>query len=213
MAADTLLVRRAELDLEEPWATPPVCTPVRLRRAVDAAAPRLSTTVAAFFDDRYLSILFSGADDHLQATHLTHDAPLYEEDVVEVLVAPDRLTRYYEIEVSPRGTVFDARIDSPDGLRATMSVDRGWSCDGLVVAVRRQTVAEGMTTLETLLRIPFVALDRGVPADGETWRCNFFRIDRHPTHGDEFTAWQPTMKMPPDFHVAAAFGGAKFVRG
>ncbi len=198
--------------MEEPWATPAACTPVRLRRATDAAAPRLATSLAAWFDDDYLTVLFSASDDHVNATLIEHDAPLYEQDVVEVFVAPDRPTRYFEIEVSPRGTVFDARIDSPDGVRATMSVDRSWTCEGLVAAVRRVTESNGAMTIDTVVRIPFFALERSAPGDGETWRGNFFRIDRHPQQGDEFSAWQPTWKVPADFHVVAAFGALKFVR-
>lgn len=213
MAAETLLVRRAELDMEEPWTTPAVCNPVRLRRATDAAAPRLVTSVAVFFDREYLSILFSGADDHILSTHLAHDAPLYEEDVVEAFLAPESPTHYFEIEANPKGTLFDARVESPDGSRQSMTVDRDWTCDGLIAAVRCLTESDGVTTIDTLLRVPFAGLGRGTPEDGERWRCNFFRIDRHPTLGDEFSAWQPTLKVPPDFHVPAAFGTLEFRLG
>src|SRR5258705_10452823 len=137
MNAETLLVPRAPFDMEEPWATPAACTPVRLRRATDAAAPRLATSVAAWFDDEFLTVLFSSSDDHIEATFNEHDAPLYEQDVVELFLAPATPERYFEIEVSPRGTIFDAAIDSPDGVRATMRVDRDWNCEGLIAAVRR----------------------------------------------------------------------------
>ena len=210
--SETLVIRRAELDMEEPWATPAVSTPVRLRRATDAAAPRLATTLSAWYDDIYLNVLFSASDDHVHATLLEHDAPLYEQDVVEMFLAPDRPTQYFEIEVSPRGTIFDARVDSPDGVRATMRVDRDWTCEGLVAAVRRVTESSGAISIDTVIRIPFASLDRATPADGETWRGNFFRIDRHPQRGDELTAWQPTYRIPADFHVVAAFGALRFAR-
>jgi hypothetical protein len=212
MTVEALVVPYAELDLEEPWTTPSLCSPVRLRRATDAAAPRLSTSVAAWFDEDYLSLLFSATDDFVLATHLEHDAPLYDEDVVEAFIAPDDLKRYFEIEVSPRGTVFDARIESPHGERRTMHVDRAWTCEGLFTAVRRVTESSGESSVDTLVRIPFFALERVVPGDGETWRANFFRVDRHPSFGDEFSAWQPTLRSPADFHVAAAFGRIRFAR-
>ena len=207
---ETLAVPRAAFDMEEPWATPRECTPVRLRRATDAAAPRLSTSVAVWYDRQYLTFLFSSTDDHIRATYHQHDEPLYEQDVVEVFLAPDGLVRYYELEVSPNGTTFDAAIDSPDGVRATMHADREWTCEGLVVAVRRVTESSGVMSIDTAIRVPFEALERGTPNDGETWRANFFRIDRHPEHGDEYSAWQPTLKTPADFHVAAAFGALRF---
>lgn len=209
---ETLVVPRALFDMEEPWSTPPGCAPVRLRRATDAAVPRLATSVAAWYDAEAVSFLFSGTDDHIQATYHRRDDPLYEQDVVEVFLAPEMLTRYYEIEVSPNGTIFDAVIDSPDGIRATMRADRAWTCAGLVAAVRRVMESSGAMSVDTLIRIPFASLGRPLPAEGEVWRANFFRIDRHDEHGDEYSAWQPTMKEPPDFHVPSAFGSLRFVR-
>jgi hypothetical protein len=210
MSGETLIVRRAAFDIEEPWDSPEDCTPVRLRRATDAAAPRLSTTFVIWYDDDYLTVLFSAKDDHVSASHLKHDSPLYEEDVVEIFVAPERISDYFEIEVSPRGTVFDARIQSPHGDRATMNVDRDWDCDDLFAAVRQIVESDGASSIDTLVRIPFASIGRATPAPGERWRANFFRIDRHP-EGDEFSAWQPTLREPADFHVTSAFGVLRFV--
>jgi hypothetical protein len=207
---EILVVPRAELNMEEPWNTPPACSPVRLRRSGDASVPRLATSVAAWYDGEYFSLLFSAADDAIRVTHRNHDDPLYEDDVVELFVAPERLTRYFELEVSPNGTVFDATVDSPDGSRATMHVDRAWNCEGLIVAVRKIVERGGAMTLDTLMRIPFASLGQSPPTEGETWRANFFRVDRHAREGDEFSAWQPTRKDPPDFHVPSAFGTLRF---
>ncbi len=206
MPKDTLLVVRGEFSMEDPWAIPRRCDPVRLRRATDGAAPRLSTTVAAYFDDQFVTVVFSGADDHIVATHLDHDDPLYEEDVVEVFLAPVSTVEYFEIEVSPLGTTFDARIESPDGVRASMRADVEWDCAGLVAAVRKTPESRKLMTIDTVLRIPFESLKCSLPRNGESWRGNFFRIDRHPAEGDEYSAWRPTMKDPADFHVAASFG-------
>jgi hypothetical protein len=212
MTPETVVAIRASFDMEEPWSAPRGCSPVRLRRATDGAPPRLATSVAVWFDGEALHVLFSCADDRVEATHTRHDAPLYEEDVVEIFVAPERLERYYELEVSPRGTLFDASVDSPDLDRATMHVDRAWTCEGLMAAVRSITEGDGSTTTDTIVRVPFASLGRSEPGDGETWRINFFRIDRHPERGDEYSAWQPTMKNPADFHVPAAFGTVRFQR-
>lgn len=208
--SETLVVPRASFDMEEPWTTPARCSPVRLRSALDASAPRLATSVAAWYDEDYVTFLFSGTDDYIHSTYEQHDDPLYEQDVFEVFVAPDRIERYFEIEVSPNGTLFDAAIDSPDGVRATMRVDRGWTCEGLVAAIRKVIESNGEITVDVILRIPFFALERSTPGDGETWRANFFRIDRHPQQGDEYSAWQPTLRNPADFHVASVFGRLRF---
>jgi hypothetical protein len=212
MAGEMLQIVRGTFSMEDPWALPPSCAIVRLRRSTDASAPRLATTVCPWYDSEYLNVVFSAADDYILATMTDRDAPIYNEDVVEVFVAPERPEAYFEIEVSPRGTLLDARIDSPDGVRSSMKADFDWKCEGLLAAVRKVTEADGSMTIDTLIRIPFRAL--GVPEApvGGTWLGNFFRIDRHPTAGDEYSAWRPTMQDPPDFHVSAAFGSLKFLK-
>jgi len=107
--------------------------------------------------------------------------------------------------VNPLGTTFDARIESPDGVRATMKTDLAWTCADLFAALRR----DDQRTWRTVIRLPFDAFG-GAPQTGAEWRANFFRVDRSPQHGDEFTAWQPALKTPPDFHVTAAFGTLRF---
>jgi hypothetical protein len=205
MSVPSLSLPRAEFSIDDPWSIPEGCEPVSLRRATDGLAPRQPTSVAAYYDDEFLTVVFSGDDDEIAATLLEHDDPLWQEDVFEIFVAPDGLTPYFEIEVNPLGTTFDARIDSPDGVRATMSTDLAWTCDGLFAALRRDDARE----LRAVLRIPFRSLG-GAPSPGQEWRANFFRIDRSAVHGDDFSAWQPTMKTTPDFHVAAAFGALRF---
>lgn len=208
--SDTLIVVRGAFSIEDPWATPSSCETARLRGAIDGQAPRLATTVSAYFDSRYLNVVFSATDDHVVASFTGHDDPIYEEDVVEVFLAPVELSHYFEIEVSPIGTLFDAAIDSPDGIRATMRADVSWTCEGLLAGVRKIVEPGLRMTIDTTLRIPFRSLGRSEPLEGETWRANFFRIDRHPAEGDEYSAWRPTMRDPADFHVSAAFGSLKF---
>jgi hypothetical protein len=207
-----LVVPFAQFTIEEPWNVPEVCAPVKLRRATEAGPVRQRTTAAVYFDDAMLTIVFAAIDDRVVATHLQHDASLWEEDVVEVFLSPSQLTEYFELEVNPLGTTFDARIESPDGVRATMKPDLGWTCDGLFACVRRDVGRIPVATLDVVLRIPFASLGRQTPRNGETWRANLFRIDRHPTFGDEFLAWIPTMRSPADFHVPAAFGTLRFER-
>lgn len=195
-----MLVPRAAFSIEDPWSIPAGCTPVDLRRATDGAAPRLATQLALFHDGDCLTALFLGDDDGVHATLLRHDEPLWKEDVVELFLAPERPSRYFEIEVNPLGTTFDAVIDSPDLDRRTMSTDLAWTCDGLFAGVRTTP-----NSLAVVVRVPFAAL--GARLEGE-WRANFYRIDRGAS--DEYSAWQPTMKTPPDFHVPHAFGGLSF---
>lgn len=201
MPVPTLVVTRAVFSIEEPWAIPPACVTVLLRRAPDGFPPRQATSLAVYYDDDFLTVVFQADDDEVLATFLGHDEPLWREDVFEVFVAPDGLSPYFEIEVNPLGTTFDARIDSPDGVRSTMTTDTAWTCKDLFAALRRDDASQ----LRAVMRIPFNAFGQP-PTPGRKWRANFFRIDRSAAHGDEFSAWQPTMKTPADFHVVAAFG-------
>ena len=192
-----LVIPRGEFSIEDPWAIPPQCRLVPLRRVTDGGIPRLSTNLAAYHDDDCLTLLFRADDDEIVATMYDHDAPLWQEDVVEAFLAFG--DTYFELEVNPLGTTFDARIESPGGVRATMRADLSWTCEGLFAAIRRQG-----EIIEYVLRVPFAALG------GRPVRANFFRVDRSTTHGDEYSAWSPTMKEPADFHLVAAFGELVF---
>lgn len=171
--------------------------------------PRLPTTVAAYYDDSCLYVIFRGRDDLMKAGFTERDDPVYNEDAVEVFLAPESPGQYFEIEVSPIGTIFDARIESPDGDRRTMRADISWNCPGLWAALWRDSLEDGGSLFAVTLAVPFAGLGRATPAPGETWRGNFFRVDRSP-HGDEYSAWQPTLRNPPDFHVPAVFGELRF---
>jgi hypothetical protein len=206
----TLVVPRADFSIEEPWRVPPECELVHLMRANDGSVPRLSTTVAAYRDATSLTIVFRADDDRVVARYRGHDEPLWEHDVVEVFLAPERITEYFEIEVNPLGATFDARIESPDGHRGTMRAFLDWTCEGLFAAVREESGNGEARTIDTVIRFPFASISH-TPEPGASWRANFFRVDRHPELGDELTAWQPTLTTPIDFHVPAAFGTLLFV--
>jgi hypothetical protein len=206
---ERLEVPRGSLPLEDFWAIPPGAARVNLTSAIDGSAPRLKTEAALYHDGRMLYVLFRADDDEVFATHLEHDAPLWEEDVVEVFLAPLQLETYYEIEVNPLGTTFDAIVRSPDRTRATMDVDRAWECTGLWTAIRRDTRGKGEEThISTLIAIPFSAIGSG--GSGSKWRANLYRIDRS-SRGDSYSAWCPTLRDPADFHVPDRFGELLFL--
>lgn len=198
------VVERA-FSIEDPWHVPSGAESVPLVDSSNGSRARLETTLHVFHDSVRLYFIFVGADDHVLATHTLRDAPLWEEDVVEMFLSPSDPARYLEIEVSPRGAVFDAAIHSPGGARDTMKVDRGWNCLELFAAVQYERDSDGAWRFRTVVAMPFACAGVRTPDPGDRWRANFFRIDRHPK-GDEFTAWRPTGKSPPDFHVPAAFG-------
>jgi hypothetical protein len=202
---------RAPFSMTRPWTTPPGVERVLLRRAEDGTPLRLKSYAGCYRDDERLFILFEMEDEpSVHATMRERDAELWREDVVEIFIAPENDTRYFEVEVSPRGTLFDALISSPDRQRATMVTDRDWSCAGLSALIRRERTARShLVQMHVLVVIPFAGLSRENPAKGEEWRVNFYRIDRG-SSGDEFAAWSPTFADPPDFHLPARFGILRF---
>jgi len=160
---------------------------------------RLKTALRLGVRSGALCVRFDGRDEGVVATHTRRDAPLWEEDVYEVFLAPgDEPPRlYYELEVNPLGTLFDARVASPDLRRATMHADASWECRGFAARVRR-----GARRWSASLTIPLAELCPGTPPS--VWRANFYRIDRGAK--DEFSAWSPTFADPPDFHAPERFG-------
>lgn len=175
--------------------------PLFLRDARTGAAPRLKTAVRVGLRGPDLCVRFDGRDDGVVATLTKRDDPLWQEDVFEVFLAPaDPPRLYYEFEVNPLGTLFDARVSSPVLARSTMRAEPAWDCAGFEARVTR-----GSGRWSASLRIPLAQLCAGEPP--RLWRANFYRIDRGEV--DEYSAWAPTWADPPDFHVPERFGVLK----
>jgi len=173
--------------------------PIFLTDARTGVPPRLKTAVRVGRRGDILCVRFDGRDDDtgVVATHTRRDDPLWEEDVFEVFLASEDPPHvYYEFEVNPLGTLFDARIESPDLRRVSMRVETAWDCPGYEARVTR-----GPRRWSASLRIPLAPLKAAAP---ERWRANFYRIDRGAR--DEFSAWSPTFADPADFHVPERFG-------
>jgi hypothetical protein len=197
--------------MAEPWTRPPGVESTPLRQSRDGAPLRLETTVLCYRDEHRLFVLFEMEDEpSMHASMRERDSDLWREDVVEVFLSPENETRYFELEVSPLGTLFDALIESPDGHRATMTTGRDWNCAGLRAVIRRErTGSSSLVQMHTLVIIPLASLSRKYPAEGDEWRVNFYRIDRS-SAGDEYAAWSPTFVDPPDFHLPSRFGILRF---
>ena len=171
---------------------------LRLKDARTGEPPRLSTALRVGLRGADLCVRFDGRDDGVVASLTERDGPLWQEDVFEVFLSPGQTPRtYYEFEVNPLGTLFDARVSSPDLARATMRVETAWDCAGFAARVTR-----GPGRWSASLRIPLGELCAGDPP--ALWRANFYRIDRGAV--DEYSAWAPTLADPPDFHVPGRFG-------
>ena len=174
---------------------------VLLRDVVTGAAPQQATSVRLAWDADEMRVLFCATDEHIHATLTARDAPLYTEEVVEVFLDPVGDGEcYFEIEVNPLNAVLDLVLRRN---RSGYVKDVSWNCEGLRTHVRREAAAWSAE-----LSIPFRSLAATAPEPGETWRANFFRIDRPPGIPRELSAWSPTGLA--NFHMPERFGIIEF---
>ena len=185
----------------EPWRG---IAPVPFFEAVTGAAPQQGTEVRCAWDANEWRILFHASDSDAWATMTKRDAPLYEEETVEVFFDPaGDLESYFEIEVNPLGAVLDIAFRKS---RSGYKGDRAWDCEGLRTLVRKNSKA---WTVE--IAIPFASVTNTPPQPGARWRVNFCRIDRPSRDGSiprEITAWSPPMRG--NFHTPERFGVVEF---
>lgn len=175
--------------------------PVFLADAVTGKPPVQPTAVRAAWDDRCWRLLFEAQDARPWATLTERDAPLWNEEVVEVFFDPvGDLAGYFEVEVNPLGAVADLV------LRRTSSgwrKDFSWTVEGLEATA--SMTADGW---RAELAIPFASLGPDRPQASSQWRVNFLRIDRPNGAEAELSAWSPTGMR--NFHRAERFGVMTF---
>jgi Carbohydrate family 9 binding domain-like len=172
-----------------------------LRDTVSGMSPKQSTRVQLAWDALEFRILFDAEDTAPWATLTERDAPLYQEEVVEVFLDPvGDVECYFEIEVNPLNAVLDLVLRRS---RSGYVKDFGWRCEGLRTAVTKD--ASGW---RAELSIPFGAITSAPPSNGTRWRANFLRIDRPAGTERELSAWSPTGRA--NFHTPERFGFIEF---
>jgi alpha-galactosidase len=127
---------------------------------------------------------------------------LWERDVCEIFIAPDKTTpnKYFEFEIAPTGEWIDLGIEVTPKERLT-----DWKYSSKMQSAASDI--KGETYLA--IKIPFSSLGR-TPKAGDVWLGNVFRcIGKDPTRG--YLAWRPTKTPNPNFHVPSAFGEFHFI--
>ena len=183
------------------WDAVPPLPPFIL---ADGSCPAVQQTVARVcYDDQALYVRFDCHDRDIWGTYATRDDPIYDEEAVELFISPGvpDPTRYYEFEVSPNGVLFDALIYNPTSLRADLVVDSSWDAPMHYRAGRNDQAQRWWA----ILIVPWAAI---APAGElpDTWRANFYRIERPRDAAPEYSCWSPTLTDPADFHKPARFG-------
>lgn len=177
--------------------------PVLLGENGIGGAPVLKTSLQTAWDDEGLHVLFQAEDTDAWATLTARDAPLYQEEVVELFLDPTGdLEGYFEIEVNPLNAVLDGVFRRT---RSGYRKDFRWRCDGL-----RTAVSNTGGVWATEIFVPFDSLQPSCGGLGKIWRANFCRIDRPPNVPRELSAWSPTRCGT--FHLPRRFGFLEFAR-
>lgn len=171
--------------------------------------PRDGTEVRLSWSEAGLHVSFRCRDRDVWGTHRGRDEPLWEEEAVEIFLAPgsEDPVRYFEFEFNPFGAIFDAMVENPHGDRTGMRVDAGWNCERIEARARLEPGLPGWSVDVT---IPWKGLSIVEPPD--VWRANFFRIERPRGGAHEFSAWSCPRTDPPDFHRPRRFGRLRLDR-
>ena len=192
--------------------------PITLADADTGLAPRLATAVRLLYNEKYLYVAYICTADTLRATLTQRDDPLYTEDAVETFLAPSGYFRsFYEFEVSPHNTIFDAYQLShslADGSYRKLDFNPSYTCEGLVTKVSIDGVLNkdhGAKSWTVEMAIPFTSIvgrDNIVPNPGDRWRANFCRIDYTTPDKTAFSSWSPLGGH--DFNRSYRFGWLEF---
>ena len=112
------------------------------------------------YDDQALYVALDLDDDQVIAAHEGTDAPVWEDDDVEVFIQPAGSDRYYQFAANALGGRYDGR-----GMDASYNAD--WEVRG----------ARTNTGWSLEMRIPFAAVGQTQPARGAQWRLGLGRQD------------------------------------
>jgi hypothetical protein len=191
------------------WDEIPSLPPFQL---ADGSGPAAQQTRARLcWDDLALHLRFDCEDRDAWGTFGRRDDPVYQEEAVEIFLAAgaEDPVRYFEFEVSPLGTLFDAAVHNPTSLRADMTADPSWDCPGLRWSAGSGTLRQDWWAW---LAIPWTGISPSEEPP-RIWRANLYRIERPRDGEPEFSGWSPTLTRPADFHKPARFGALELVDG
>jgi hypothetical protein len=187
----TLILRPSEL------------TTATLSNVVTGEAPQWPTQLEVGWMGKTLVVKFTCDDPVIWCTMSERDLPLWDEEVVEVFLAPgpETPTQYFEFEVNPDGVLWDGLISCPTGGREGLVSGSDWDCDRLEWSAWRDD-EQGKWGAELIIPLDVLS-PNGIPRE---WRFNACRIERPMDGGPEFSAWSPTGGPHPEFHRPSRFG-------
>jgi hypothetical protein len=173
------------------------------------------TQAKVAWDQNNLYIAFECPDTDIFSELKERDDKLWMQDAVEVFIDANRDGQdYLELQVSPKGVIFDSyfpkhrqgQADYNSGLKAAVDVqgtlnqrddqDKRW----IVEMALPFSDAKGRGKYP--LSLP--------PKVGDVWRVNFLRVDVSKSVPQRAGAWSPPMSG--DFHTLSSFGELAFMK-
>ncbi|MCB0565969.1 MAG: carbohydrate-binding family 9-like protein [Phaeodactylibacter sp.] len=165
---------------EAEWAQAPWTKPFVDIEGSKRPLPYYETRVKMLWDEQYLYIAAELEEENLWATYDQRDAVIYQENNFEVFIDPDGDTHnYYELEINALATVWDLLLTKPyrDGGLAI----NGWDISGLKKGIHLSGTLNDPSDTDrgwaVELAIPWKAITRKIPGEGEIWRANFSRVE------------------------------------
>ncbi len=205
---------RIDGNFNEPvWGNAAIITPFFHN---DGSGIETETTLLRIcYNTSFLYLGWICSDSDIQATMTRHDANLWEEEVVEFFLAPQTLTRYFELQWNPLGTSFDGIIQNTlndEGFSIKRDLNRDWNPENIQSAVIVEGKLNDTSSPDKEWRvevaIPFSDLEVTPPKQGDVWRVNFYRYNRTKGKKTEHVAWSPTRTKT--FHEPNRFGYLEF---
>ena len=190
---------------------------MKLADPISGKPGRYRTTARMLYSPTHLYLAFQCEDEYVWGTFTERDTEIYTEECVEAFLCPSgKVRQYYEINVSPRNTVFDAFILNGrpwDGPRTNFRGLKDFTCEGLVTKVSidgrlGEPGAKGWSAEFAIPLLSLVGPDHLAPQPGDQWRMNLFRIDSPQKGKMELYSWSPTGAN--DFHRPRCFGTLRF---
>ena len=190
---------------------------IRLVDTIKGETADQLTEVRILYSDTTLYIAFYCEDDYIWGTYKKSDSPIYDEECVEVFLNPGCSDhQYYELNVSPKNTVFTACILSN---RLKERADEGFiGLTDFNPEIVTKVNVEGELGIPGKGRfwcveyaIPFnefYGAPHIIPSPGDQWRMNLYRIDSPQKGSSRYYAWSPTSRI--EFHLPWRFGMLKF---
>lgn len=177
---------------------------------LDGSPAAFDASARVLYDDEHLYLAFEVSDSLLRAERRGRDAHLWEQDAVEVMLDPDGDGRdYMELQVSPRGDVFDTRYAQRRVPRPFGRVD--WNADVRAATHVKGTIDDQLPDEGWSAEIALAWSSIGPrPAKGASWRMAFYAFDLRRGQDQRSSGWSPTRER--DFHVPQRFGRVQFGR-